>query len=523
MPEVEFTIRWADGSRFDGVSPSRAIERWIVEGAVYPRSELLRRIRAGLAEASERVRERYGFACTAAAEVVQALSGVAAASGANPSELATLERLRKVGAPPAHPAPRRLCGHVDVAVIGGGQAGLAVSWNLCERGIEHIVLERDVIASSWRDQRWDSFCLVTPNWQCRLPGHPYGGEDPDGFMLRDEIIDYVTAFAESFEPPLREGVAVREVASDGGAGFILRTSHGELHADQLVLAVGGYHRPARPRLAERLPESVTQLHSSTYRNPTSLPDGAVLVVGSGQSGAQIAEDLHLAGREVHLAVGSAPRVARFYRGRDCVAWLEDSGHYEMPIDRHPEGLAARCEPNHYVTGRNGGHDIDLRELASAGMILHGRLGDAGRRTLSFQGDLREHLDAADATAERIKDTIDRWIDSHGIDAPLEDRYTPAWHPGDDGGGAVDLEAAGIRTVIWATGFHSDWSWVKLPMLDERGYPAHVRGVSSRVPGVYLLGLPWLYTWGSGRFAGVARDADFVAARICARLSLNAAA
>jgi putative flavoprotein involved in K+ transport len=240
----------------------------------------------------------------------------------------------------------------------------------------------------------------------------------------------------------------------------------------------------------------------------------VLVIGSGQSGAQIAEDLLLAGRDVHLAVGSAPRVARFYRGRDCVAWLEDMGHYDMAITDHPKGLSARREPNHYVTGRGGGRDIDLRAHAAAGMTLHGRLIDVTGGELSCAADLVANLDAADATAERIKDTIDAHIAEQGIDAPAEDRYRPVWAPEGDGADALDLAQNGITSVIWATGFHSDWSWIDAPAFDGRGYPVNERGVTA-VPGLYVLGLPWLHTWGSGRFGGIARDAEFLAAQMTA--------
>ncbi len=254
-----------------------------------------------------------------------------------------------------------------------------------------------------------------------------------------------------------------------------------------------------------------------------MPDGAVLVVGTGQSGAQIAEDLHRAGRDVHLCVGSAPRAARFYRGRDCIAWLEDIGHYRMPIDDHPEGLSARHEPSHYMTGRDGGRDIDLRTFACEGMVLHGRLREVQDGVLRFSADLPENLDAADATADRIKDTIDRWIDAQGIEAPGEPRYTPVWQPHGNGSAPLDLTSAGIRSVVWATGFASDWSWVSLPWLDAAGYPTHGRGVGSRVPGTYLLGLPWLYTWGSGRFAGIQIDAEHVAEAIAQQARRRAAA
>jgi putative flavoprotein involved in K+ transport len=387
-------------------------------------------------------------------------------------------------------------------------------------GIDHVILERDRLASSWRSQRWDEFCLVTPNWQCQLPGHPYDGDDPDGFMLKDAIIDYVERYAERFGPPLLEGVAVTEVAHDG-AHFAVTTSRGELTADHVVLAVGGYHVPRIPAIGGRLPARVTQLHSSAYRNPSSLPDGAVLVVGSGQSGAQIAEDLHLADRDVHLAVGSAPRVARRYRGRDCVAWLNDIGHYRMPITEHPQGTAARREPNHYVTGRGGGRDIDLRAFARDGMALHGRLLDCDGERLAFAPDLPANLDAADATAERIKDTIDRWISAQGIDAPTEARYKPVWQPPHNGGAPLELDGERVRSVIWATGFVSDWSWVKLDAFDASGAPDHLRGITT-VDGLSVLGLPWLHTWGSGRFAGIAEDALHVADHIAARVGAAAA-
>jgi putative flavoprotein involved in K+ transport len=515
VPEVAFTLRWPDGATQRCMSPSRTITKTLVAGGRYPVDELLRRSRTALEAGSERVRDRYGYACTAAAAQIAELERVAA--GLPGDALVEVESVRI--APPRRrfPAPDHVEGRHEVVVIGGGQAGLAVSWELVRRGIGHVVLERDRIASAWRQERWDAFCLVTPNWQCRLPGHGYAGDDPDGFMLRDEIVAYVEAYAARFSPPLMEGVEVTSV-SRAAEGYRVATTRGELLADAVVLAVGGYHRPRLPRLAERLPRAVTQLHSSTYRNPSSLPDGGVLVVGSGQSGAQIAEDLHLAGRDVHLAVGTAPRVARFYRGRDCVAWLHDSGHYRMPIDEHPQGLAARKEANHYVTGRDGGRDIDLRTFARDGMTLHGRLVDIQGPNVLFAGDLPDNLDAADATAERIKDTIDRWIAANGIDAPSEPRYDAVWRPDGDGSAPLDLEAAGVRSVVWATGFAADWSWVRLPIFDGTGYPEHRRGVTAD-DGVCVVGLPWLYTWGSGRFAGIAQDAAFVAEHLAVRGAL----
>ena len=411
----------------------------------------------------------------------------------------------------AAPTRTGLPAHVPVAVVGGGQAGLSISWHLVRRGVEHVVLERETVAHEWVDARWDTFCLVTPNWQCRLPGWPYAGDDPEGFMLRDEIVDYVRSYAASFDPPVHEGVAVTRLAPAAEGGYLLTTSAGELHADQVVLAVGGYHLPVVPPYASALPDGITQLHSQAYRNPEQLPEGEVLVVGTGQSGAQIAEDLHLAGRRVHLAVGSAPRIARRYRGRDVVAWLDDLGHYDLPVEQHRDGEAARVGTNHYVTGRDGGHDIDLRTFAVQGMRLYGTLTGLAGSALTFAPNLTAHLDRADAVDDGAKDVIDRHIAAAGIDAPTEDRYVPVWAPEEDPT-ELEFEGSGITAVVWAIGFRADWSWVKVPVFDGTGYPTHHRGVTA-APGLFVLGLPWLHTWGSGRFAGIARDAEFVADRI----------
>jgi putative flavoprotein involved in K+ transport len=256
---------------------------------------------------------------------------------------------------------------------------------------------------------------------------------------------------------------------------------------------------------------VEQVHSSRYRNADQLPEGAVLVVGTGQSGCQIAEDLHLAGRQVHLAVGSAPRVARFYRGRDCVAWLDDMGHYAKDIGDFDDAAAVRMRVNHYVTGRDGGRDIDLRAFARDGMRLYGRLTGIDGTRLDFADDLKINLDHADAVAEGIKDSIDAYIAAQGINAPDEARYVPVWEPSEEAA-SLDLQAAGITCVVWSTGFTRDHRWVEIPAFDGRGYPMHWRGVTS-TPGLYFLGLPWQYSWGSGRFEAVGRDAEFLANHI----------
>jgi putative flavoprotein involved in K+ transport len=403
--------------------------------------------------------------------------------------------------------------HHSVAVIGGGQAGLSMSYCLTERGVDHIVLDRDRPACEWRERRWDSFCLVTPNWQCQLPGFPYAGPDPDGFMVRDEIVGYLESYTASFGPPLLSGTEVTRLRRRRDGVFMLATSAGEFTADQVVVATGPYQLPAVPPAAQRLPDGIEQLHSSQYRRPWQLPPGAVLVVGTGQSGCQIAEDLHLAGRQVHLAVGSAPRVARRYRGRDVVAWLDDMGYYDKGIDEFADADNVRLRANHYVTGRDGGHDIDLRAFARDGMRLYGRLAGVDGGQLSFAADLARNLDHADEVSESIKDSVDKFIDGTGTEAPAEVRYTPVWTP-PAGPGRLDLEQAGVSAVIWSTGFGRDHRWIDVPVFDGRGYPTHDRGVTN-CPGLYFIGLPWLHSWGSGRFSGVARDAWHLASQVIA--------
>ncbi|MDP3872477.1 MAG: MSMEG_0569 family flavin-dependent oxidoreductase [Methyloversatilis sp.] len=409
--------------------------------------------------------------------------------------------------PPSSPS------HLPVIIVGGGQAGLSMSHCLQQAGIDHLVLEKHSAMHVWRTQRWDNFCLVTPNWQCALPGHVYDGPDPHGFMKKDEINAWLAAFRRKVAPPIREGVAVRRVSPRAQGGFDVITSDGEWTADQVVVASGGYHLPIVPRLAERLPAGIVQLHSEQYRSAAALPEGEVLVVGSGQSGAQIAEDLHLAGRKVHLAVGDAPRCARFYRGRDVVDWLADMNYYDMPVTEHPLREGVRDNTNHYVTGRDGGRDIDLRRFALEGMELYGLLQDLDGTTLTFQPGLGAALDHADRIYNGINAAIDKHIAGAGIDAPPPSVYEPVWAPAAERT-TLDLSSSGITSVIWCIGFSPDFRWVDAPVFNGRGDPVHTRGVTQQ-PGLYFLGLPWLYTWGSGRFSGVARDAAWLTEQVTA--------
>ncbi|AFZ50905.1 MSMEG_0569 family flavin-dependent oxidoreductase [Dactylococcopsis salina] len=398
----------------------------------------------------------------------------------------------------------------SVIIVGGGQAGLAMSYLLKQRSIDHLIFEKHSIGHAWRHQRWDSFCLVTPNWQCQLPGYPYAGYDPNGFMSKSEVVQYLENYARSFAPPLQEGVAVSKLDANE-EGFTVETSQGNYTAAQVVIATGGYHTPKIPPMAERLPKGIQQLHSVEYKNPQSLPD-QVLVVGTGQSGCQIAEDLHLAGKSVHLATGSAPRAPRRYRGKDVVEWLDLMGYYDLPIDEHPQKETVRHKTNHYLTGRDGGREIDLRKFALEGMHLYGRLADITSGKICFQDNLKDNLDGADAAAEKIKKNIDQYIAENKIDAPVEPPYQSLWKPTNS---PLTLDFNQLEAVIWCTGFEMNFNWVELPVFDGKGEPKHDRGVTP-VKGLYFLGLPWLYTWGSGRFSGMARDATYIADQIVAK-------
>jgi putative flavoprotein involved in K+ transport len=395
--------------------------------------------------------------------------------------------------------------HYSAVVVGGGQAGLSASYWLSSAGLDHIVFEKNTAMNKWRNERWDAFCLVTPNWQCQLPGHAYDGPDPNGFMVKPQILEYLEAFRQKVKPPIRENVEVLSVEKEA-TGFKVTTAEGACTTDAVFLATSLYGTPSFPNFANRIPKSVLQLHTADYRNPNALPDGSVVVVGSGQSGAQIAEDVHLAGRKVHLVTGNAPRCARFYRGRDVVDWLWDIGQYEITVADDGMGHK-RHDTNHYLTGRDGGRDIDLRVFAQQGMALYGRLSNVEGGRMIFDANLRANLDEADRVYNGINALIDKHIARTGVSAPSAEPYKAVWQPDGDPV-ELDLIAAGVSTVIWATGFSADWSYVRLPIFDETGYPTNRRGVTS-IPGVYVLGLPWLWTWGSGRFLSVGRDAEAV--------------
>ena len=401
---------------------------------------------------------------------------------------------------------------VDTIVVGGGQAGLSASWHLKRNGREHLVLDRGRIGDTWR-RRWESFCLVTPNRFCQLPGFPYDGDKLEGFMLRDEIVAYIERFAKSFDPPYRGGVEVRRLGpSSQGGRFSLDTSEGVLETDNVIVAAGTHQYPKLPAWSGKLADDIVQLHTHDYRNPAQIPDGAVLVVGSGQSGCQVVEDLLGAGREVHLCVGRAERIPRRYRGRDIIQWLVAAGRYEVPVDEHPDGRAIRFRAHEHLSGRNGGRTIDLRRLALDGVELHGRLLDAEGRQVRFADDLSENLDAIDEACRKTLADIDEHIAESGTEAPESTLEPVDWRPVPQSA-TLDLRQAGIASLIYGTGFRFDFGWIELPVFDERGYPRYERGVTE-VPGLYFVGLHWLHTAGSGLFYQVGRDAEYAVDHLC---------
>lgn len=409
----------------------------------------------------------------------------------------------------------------DVAIIGAGQAGLATSFALAGHGIGAVVLERGRIGEAWLSQRWDSFCLVTPNWTITLPGAPYTGQDPGGFLSRDAWVDHLNRWARIAAPDLRCGVEVHALKQARG-GFRLDTSAGPIQAREVVVATGTHQRVRPPRLWDSLDGHAHQIMATEYRNPSALPPGGVLVVGAGQSGCQIAEELHAAGRPTALCVGNAGRLPRRYRGRDCIEWQDAMGW----LDRTPAELsspALRFRGDPHVTGQGGGRTISLHHMARSGIRLLGRLQEAEGNRLHLAPTLHDGLCAADTYATEFCEAVNSFLDRTGqtAPAPIEDLgfATGRWCP--ESPATFDLRQEGVSTVIWATGFGFDFGWIDAPVLndavlDDTGYPVTDQGASP-VPGLYFMGLNWMTRRKSGIIYGVAQDAASVAARIAAYL------
>ena len=400
---------------------------------------------------------------------------------------------------------------VDVAVVGGGQAGLATSWHLTQAGVDHVVLEAERIADTWRNRRWDSFCLVTPNWSVKLPGAAYAGDEPDGFMTLAELIDFFEAWAASFKPPVREGCRVSTADADSGGRFVLRVGDRAIRASSVVVASGSYQKAHRPAGADTLPSAVHQLLAEDYRNPGALPPGNVLIVGSGQTGCQIAEELHSAGRRVFLACGRCPWIPRRLAGHDLVWWMIESGFMDRTPDKLPSP-PARLVGNPQASGHAGGHDLHFRTLHDLGVELLGRYLGSDGSTIHFANDLAASVDFGDARWGDVRGYIDAYCSKTGTPRP-EYHLPPPMRIKTRA--ALDVARDGVGTVIWTSGYRPEYGWVRFPVFDDMGFPIQTDGATA-VPGLYFVGVHWLRKTKSSILYGVGEDAEVVTRQIAGK-------
>jgi putative flavoprotein involved in K+ transport len=406
---------------------------------------------------------------------------------------------------------------IDTVIVGGGQAGLAMSHSFSRFGREHVVVERSRIAERWRRERWDSLAFQFPNWSLTLPGYAYRTNEPDGFAHRDHVVQFLEEYAVHIHAPLRLGVTATKLRDEphNGYRFALETDQGNWLARNVVLATGPFQRPSIPAGSTAIPPRIAQIHSRDYRNPQQLPPGAVLVVGGGTSGAEIAHELHQAGREVYLSIGGYRKGPRRYRERDFLWWVNELRLWDRPIDLCPD---ARKERVPLLTGRDGGSGIDLRRFAEDGMHLLGRLQAAHDGKVMLAPDVEESLKAGDAWFAGFRQMVDDCVEYTGLELPEETGADDAPKAGTGIKPPItelDLASAGIAAVVWATGCRYDFGWVECPVFTDTGEPVHKRGVTS-VPGLYFLGLRRMYTVKSALLSaeGVGADAAYLAERIC---------
>ncbi len=404
---------------------------------------------------------------------------------------------------------------IDTIVIGAGHAGLAIRRCLTDRGVEHAVLERGRVAQRWRD-RWDSLHLLTPNWMTRLPGHAYRGGDPDGFMSRDEAVSFLEGYAGSFDAPVHEGVTVTAVRRSG-EGFTVETDAGTYEAGNVVVATGHADLPTVPAsLADRLPRTIRQIHSSRYRNPADLPAGGVLVVGAGASGMQIAAELNDHDRFTVLAAGRHSHTPRRYRGRDMWWWLDAVGTLSATADSVPDVAAARRAVSLSLSGACGGADLDLGVLRRSGVMVTGRLASIDGTTIRFGDNLSADTARAHRTLVRLLDRCDIHAGTTGLYRELEPASRPLPVPPPARTVTeLDLTQARIGSVVWCTGYRRAYPWLELHVIDDRGEILHHRGVTPE-PGLYVMGLRFQWTRRSHFIDGAAADAEFIADHVAAR-------
>ncbi|HEU4333031.1 MAG TPA: NAD(P)/FAD-dependent oxidoreductase [Candidatus Eisenbacteria bacterium] len=405
----------------------------------------------------------------------------------------------------------------NTIIVGGGQAGLAMSRSLLDRGIGHLVLERGRVAERWRSERWDSLRLLTPRWQTRLPGWSYRGPDPAGFMTRGEVIDFLESYARSFRAPVLEGVTVLGVTRHASGGFRVETDRGDWRAPNVVVATGHCERPFVPDFAAALPPDVEQVVPTRYRNPSQLARGGVLVVGASATGVQLAAEIHRSGRPVTLAVGGHTRLPRTYRGRDIMEWLDVVGIWDERYDQVRDIAAARRQPSLQLIGSDDHRSLDLGSLQALGVRLAGRAVGASRGRVELADDLSESVAAADDRLARLLDRIDAFIRGTGLDDRLPAPESARRIEVGRAPLSIDLAASGVRTVLWATGYRRNYDWLHAPVLDARGEIRHDGGVTA-VPGLYVLGLQFLRRRKSSLLDGVGSDAGDLADHIERRLA-----
>ncbi len=414
--------------------------------------------------------------------------------------------------------------HTATVIIGGGQAGLAMSRCLSDRSIDHVVLERGEVANSWRTERWDSLRLLTPNWQCRLPGSAYDGDDPDGFMTASDVVDVITAYAKTIAAPVHTGTTVTALRRTDD-GYRVTTDHGEWRCEAVVLAGGAFNVPHVPAFAPAVPSSVATLSAMTYRNPRELDDGGVMVVGASASGVQIAHEIHASGRPVTLAVGEHVRGPRMYRGRDIHWWMESAGVLDERYDEVDDIVRARRVPSMQLAGSPERATFDLNALTEIGVKLVGKFAAVSGTRAQFSGSLRNKCELADLKLGRLLDRIDEWALGIRDRRCRFRRRTASRRRRFRNRPALDLDLAGgeIRTIVWATGFRPDYSWLAADVLDAKGMVRHDGGVVVDAPGMYVIGMPFLRRRKSSFIDGACDDAQDLAPHLAAFLDRRSAA
>ena len=410
--------------------------------------------------------------------------------------------------------------HVTTVVIGAGHSGLAMSRCLSESSIDHVVLERSEVANSWRTERWDSLRLLTPNWQCRLPGHSYGGSDPDGFMTMPEVADFITDYAALIAAPVQSGTPVSSVRRSNGE-YRVTTNRGEWRCETVVVATGAFNVPHVPPCSEAVPSSVAALTPREYRNPEQLGEGGVLVVGASATGVQIASEIQVSGRQVTLAVGEHVRGPRTYRDRDIHWWMEAAGVLDERYDEVDDIVRARGVPSMQLAGTPERATFDLNALTSIGVKLVGRLAGINEGRAQFSGSLRNKCELADLKLGRLLDTIDEWASANGLDdsVPPPHRFAPT-EVDDSPVLGLDLASGEIETIVWATGFRPDYSWLEIDVLDHKGFIRHDGGVVDS-PGMFLVGSPFLRRRKSSFMDGARADVEELIVELSAYLNATA--